>query len=68
MVYELLQYCFVLDDFVNGFDFFFEICGHIACDHGFPSISHLLVGSWLLVLEKQTKGIQPIVIKKGFII
>jgi hypothetical protein len=22
MVYELLQYCFVLDDFANGFNFF----------------------------------------------
>jgi hypothetical protein len=26
MVYELLQYCFVPDDFVSGFDIFFEIC------------------------------------------
>jgi len=26
MVYELLQYCFVLDDFASGFDFCFEIC------------------------------------------
>jgi hypothetical protein len=29
MVYELLQDCFVLDDFVNGFNFFFEVYGHI---------------------------------------
>jgi len=26
MVYELLRYCFVLDDFTSGFDFCFEIC------------------------------------------
>jgi hypothetical protein len=25
MVYEPLQYCFVLDDFASGFDFCFEI-------------------------------------------
>jgi len=29
MVYELLQNCFVLDDFVNGFDLFFEVCKHL---------------------------------------
>jgi hypothetical protein len=30
MVYELLQDYFVLDDFGNGFDLFFQACGHIA--------------------------------------
>jgi hypothetical protein len=45
MVYELLRDCFVLDDFVSGFDLFFEICKHIAHGHVHPSISHLLVAS-----------------------
>jgi hypothetical protein len=30
MVYEFLRDCFVLDHFTNGFDLFFEGCGHIA--------------------------------------
>jgi hypothetical protein len=63
MVYELLQDCFVLDDFVNGFDFFFlEICRHIVHGHVLPSVSRLLVASWLLILEKQTGCVLPIVI------
>jgi hypothetical protein len=33
MVYELLQDCFVLDDYVNDFDLFFKVCGHIAQGH-----------------------------------
>ncbi len=57
-VYELLWDYFVLDDSVNGFDFFFEICGHKAL----PLVSRLLVASWLLSLEEQAKGIQPIAI------
>jgi hypothetical protein len=42
MVYEFLQDCFVLNDYANGFDIFFEICGHIAHNHVPQSISHLL--------------------------
>jgi hypothetical protein len=57
MVYELLWDCFVPNDYVNGFDFFFEICGHIIRGHVPPSLSHLLVASQLLALEKQTRGI-----------
>jgi hypothetical protein len=37
----------------------FEICGHIACGHVLPLVSHLLVA---LALEKQARGVQPIVI------
>jgi hypothetical protein len=33
MVYELLEDCFVLDDYVSGFDLFFEICKHIIHSH-----------------------------------
>jgi hypothetical protein len=43
MVYELLQYCFVHDDFASGFDFCFEICMHIACGHVPPLISRMFV-------------------------
>jgi hypothetical protein len=39
MVYELLRDYFFLDDFVSGFNLFFEICGHIAQNHVPPSIS-----------------------------
>jgi len=38
------------------------ICLHIAHGHVPPSISHLLVASRLLALEKQVRGIQPITI------
>jgi hypothetical protein len=33
MTYELLQDYFILDDFGNGFDFFSEVCEHIAHGH-----------------------------------
>jgi hypothetical protein len=45
MVYELLQDCFVLNDFGSGFDLFFEICGHIVHGHLLPFASRLLVTS-----------------------
>ncbi len=38
MVYELLRYCFVLDDSTSAFDLFFEICGHIVRGHVPPLI------------------------------
>jgi hypothetical protein len=62
MVYELLQYCFVLDDFASGFNLFFKVCGHIAQGYVPPLVSHLFFASWLLTLEKQFGGICPIVI------
>jgi hypothetical protein len=62
MVYKLLGDCYVPDNFANGFDLFFEICRHIACGHVLPSLSHLLVALRLLVLDKQVRGIQPIMI------
>jgi hypothetical protein len=62
MVYELLLDSFVPRDFVSGFDFFWDICGHIACGRVLPLVSHLLVALRLLNLEKQAKGIQPIMI------
>jgi len=55
---------FVHDDYVSGFDIFLKICEHIACGHVPPLISCLFVASWLLALEKQTKGVWPIVIRK----
>jgi hypothetical protein len=45
MMYELLQDYFILDDFGNGFDFFFEVCGHIAHGHVPPFVLCLLVAS-----------------------
>jgi hypothetical protein len=42
MVYELLWDCFVLDNFVGGFDFFLEICEYITRGHVPSSISCLL--------------------------
>jgi len=39
IVYELLQDCFVPDDFANGFNLFFKVCGHIVQGHIPPSIS-----------------------------
>ncbi len=31
IVYEFWQDCFVPNDFANGFNLFFEVCGHIVC-------------------------------------
>jgi hypothetical protein len=63
-VYELLQNYFVLDDFINDFDLIFEICEHITRGHVPPLVSHLLITSRPLVLEKQIRGVQPLVIGK----
>jgi hypothetical protein len=63
MVYDLFKNCFILEDFANGFDFFFEICRHIVRGHVPPSILCLLAASQLLILEKQTHNIQPILIR-----
>jgi len=64
MVYELLQYYFVLDDFTSGFDFCFKICKHLTIGHVLPSVSCLIVATLLLVLGKQIGGVQPIMIRK----
>jgi len=64
MVYELLWDSFVHEDFVSGFDYFFEICKHIVHGHVPPSVSCLFVALQLLVLEKQAGGFQPIAIAK----
>jgi len=64
MVYELVWHCFVLNDFANGFDFCFEICMHITCGHVPPSVSHMFVTTWLLVLGKQVGGVRLIMIGK----
>ncbi len=45
MVYELLRYCFVPNDFASGFGFCFEICKHIACGHVPPFVSRLFVAT-----------------------
>jgi hypothetical protein len=60
----LLWDCFVPDDFASGFNIFFEIHGYITCGHVLPLVSHLLIASQLLVLEKQVGGVQPIMIRK----
>ncbi len=52
MVYELLQDYFVLNDFVNGFNLFFEVCGHIVRGHVPPLIQRFFSTFWFLVLEK----------------
>jgi hypothetical protein len=44
---------------------FFEICEHIVHGHIPPSISHMLITSQLLALEKQATNIQPITIGKA---
>jgi hypothetical protein len=62
LVYERLQDYFVLDDSTSDFDLIFEICEHITHGHVPPLVSHLLVASRLLVLEKQIESIQPLVI------
>jgi hypothetical protein len=60
MVCELLQDCFVPYDSTNGFDLFFEICGHIVQGHVPALVSHLFSASRFLVLKKQSKGIRPL--------
>jgi uncharacterized membrane protein len=62
MMYELLRNCFVLDDFMSGFDLFFEICGHIVRSHVPRLILCLFSKFRFLVLEKQFGGIHPITI------
>ncbi len=52
MVYELLKDCFVLDNYGNDFDIFFEICGHIIRVNVLPLVSHLFVALQLVALEK----------------
>jgi hypothetical protein len=64
MVYELLQYCFAPDDFMSGFNLFFEVCGHIVQGHVPPSISRSFSTFQLLVLEKQSRNIHPITISE----
>ncbi len=49
-MYELLQDCFVPNDYANKIDIF---CEHITCDHVPPSISCLLMTSQLLTLDSQ---------------
>jgi hypothetical protein len=43
---------FVLDNFVNGFDLFFEVCRHITQGHVTTSILHFLFVFKLLRLKK----------------
>jgi len=51
-MYELLRNYFVQHDFVNGFDFFVKVCGHIAQGHIPPLVSHFLFPFYFLALEK----------------
>jgi hypothetical protein len=64
MVYHLLRDCFAPNDFANGFNFFFEICGHIIQGHVPPSISPSFSTSQLLMLEKLFRSIHPIAISE----
>jgi hypothetical protein len=43
MMYKLLRDYFVLNDSMNSFDFFFEVCGYIVQNHVPPLVSHLLL-------------------------
>jgi len=54
-VYELLWDCFVLDDFINGFDYFFDIRKHITRGHVPPSISCLHVALWIIGFGKTNR-------------
>jgi hypothetical protein len=45
MVYVFLRDCFVLNDYVNGFDIFFEMCEHIIHGHVLPLVSRLFDAS-----------------------
>jgi hypothetical protein len=52
MVYEFLQNYFFPNDSANGFDFFFEIHGHIVQGQVPPSDSRLFFSFQILTLEK----------------
>jgi hypothetical protein len=45
MMYELLQDYFILNDFGNGFDILFKVCGNVAHGHVPPSVLCLFVAS-----------------------
>ncbi len=64
MVYELLQNYFVPNDYTSGFDFFFEVCGHIVQGHVPLLILQLLSTSRFLALEKKSRSIHPIAINE----
>ncbi len=61
-MYELLKDYFVFDDSTNDFDLIFEICEHITCGRVPPLVSHLLIALRLLVLEKQIRGVRPLLV------
>ncbi len=67
LVYELLQDYFILDDYINDFDLIFEIFEHITCGHVPPLVSHLLVASRLLTLEKKSEAFDPLWLEMWFI-
>jgi hypothetical protein len=48
--------------FFEWLPIFFNVCGHIVHGHVPPFVSHLLVTSQLLVLQKQMENIRPIMI------
>ncbi len=41
MVYEFLRIFFISNDFADGFNLFFKVCGHIIQGHVSPLFSHL---------------------------
>jgi len=61
MVYELLQNYFVPNYFTNGFNFIFEVCGHIAQGHVPFLLSCLFTTSQFLTSKKKSKNRPPIV-------
>jgi len=64
MVYELLRDCFVLEDYANGFKFFFKVCGHIVQGHVPPLVPHLFFAFQFLTLEKQSGSMRSITISE----
>jgi hypothetical protein len=64
VVYELLQYCFILNDSTSGFNFFFKVYGHIVRGHVPSLVSCFFFASQFLTLEKQFGSICPIAISE----
>jgi len=55
--YEFLRNCFVSNDSMNGFNIFYEVCGHIARGHVPCLVLCLLFASQNLTLENWSGGI-----------
>ncbi len=61
MVFEHLQNHFHLENSMNGFPQFFQLCFHITQGHIPPQIAHVLGTTHLLTMTKLSGGVHPIV-------